>query len=104
MFNHPADTNGDGRVSDEKTKCIWNSREKNLMTKIYEIHSKKDGYGLSLFGMLLYPFIVVFYQIDKVRSHITNTWCDMAIQHTLYQFGIFNFFGTQFILTKIKFK
>ena len=25
------DTNGDGKVSDEDSKCIWNSREKNLM-------------------------------------------------------------------------
>ena len=33
-FNHPADTNGDGKVSDEDTICIWNSREKNLMTKM----------------------------------------------------------------------
>ena len=33
---HPiADTNGDGKVSKARIMiCIWNSREKNLMTKM----------------------------------------------------------------------
>ena len=38
------------------------------MTKINERYSKKDGHGLPLFGMLLYPFDCCFGKLIKLEQ------------------------------------
>ena len=57
--NHPADTNGDGKVSDEEHKMFLEFKRKELDDQDAMRDAQRKMAWFALFGMLLYPFAVV---------------------------------------------
>ena len=57
--NHPADTNGDGKVSDEEHKMFLEFKRKELDDQDAMRDAQRKMAWFALFGMLLYPFSVV---------------------------------------------
>ena len=57
--HHPADTNGDGKVSKEEEKMYLEFKRKELEDADARRDAMRQMAGFSLFGMLLYPFAVV---------------------------------------------
>ena len=58
-LNHPADTNGDGRVSDEEHKMYLEFKRKELDDQDAMRDAQRKMAWFALAGMLLYPFAVV---------------------------------------------
>ena len=56
---HPADTNGDGRVSDEEHRMYLEFKRKELDDQDAMRDAQRKMAWFALFGMLLYPFAVV---------------------------------------------
>jgi FtsH-binding integral membrane protein len=57
--HHPADSNGDGRVSDEEHKMYMEFKRKELEDADQRRDAMRNMAWFALFGMLLYPFAVV---------------------------------------------
>ena len=57
---HPADTNGDGRVTDEEHKMYLEFKRKELEDADAMRDAQRKMAWFALAGMLLYPFAVVF--------------------------------------------
>jgi uncharacterized protein (UPF0371 family) len=57
--HHPADTNGDGKVSKEEEKMYLEFKRKELEDADARRDAMRQMAWFSLFGMLLYPFAVV---------------------------------------------
>jgi len=57
--HHPADTNGDGRVSDAEEKMYLEFKRKELEDADAMRDAQRKMAWFALFGMLLYPFAVV---------------------------------------------
>ena len=56
---HPADTNGDGVVSEEEHKMYMEFKRKKLEDEDAMRDAQRNMTWFALFGMLLYPFAVV---------------------------------------------
>ena len=56
---HPADTNGDGKVSPEEEKMYLEFKRKELEDADAMRDAQRSMAWFALFGMLLYPFAVV---------------------------------------------
>ena len=56
---HPADTNGDGKVSKEEQELYLEFRRKELEDADAMRDAQRSMAWFALFGMLLYPFSVV---------------------------------------------
>ena len=56
---HPADTNGDGVVSEEEHKMYMEFKRKKLEDEDAMRDAQRQMTWFALFGMLLYPFAVV---------------------------------------------
>ncbi len=53
---HPADTNGDGKVSEEEHEMYMEFRRKELEDQDQQRDAIRSMAWFSLFGLLLYPF------------------------------------------------
>ena len=56
---HPADTNGDGVVSDEEQRLYMEFKRKELEDQDAMRDAQRKMTWFALFGLLLYPFAVV---------------------------------------------
>ena len=56
---HPADTNGDGHVSEEEHKMYLEFKRKKLEDEDAMRDAQRQMAWFALWGMLLYPFAVV---------------------------------------------
>ena len=56
---HPADTNGDGKVTDEEHKMYMELKRKELEDADAMRDAQRSMAWFALAGMLLYPFAVV---------------------------------------------
>ena len=56
---HPADTNGDGKVTNEEHKMYMEFKRKELEDADAMRDAQRKMAWFALFGMLLYPFAVV---------------------------------------------
>jgi hypothetical protein len=92
---HPADTNGDGRVSDEEHKMFLEFKRKELDDQDAMRDAQRKMAWFALFGMLLYPFAVVLANWIKLESAATILG-DMAATYFVSVAAIVAaFFGTQ---------
>ena len=69
--NHPADTNGDGKVSDEEHKMFLEFKRKELDDQDAMRDAQRKMAWFALFGMLLYPFAVVIASVTGVEQAST---------------------------------
>ena len=94
-LNHPADTNGDGRVSDEEHRMYLEFKRKELDDQDAMRDAQRKMAWFALFGMLLYPFAVVLANWIKLESAATILG-DMAATYFVSVAAIVAaFFGTQ---------
>ena len=64
--HHPADTNGDGKVSKEEQAMYLEFKRKELEDADQRRDAMRNMAWFALFGMLLYPFAVVLATIIGV--------------------------------------
>ena len=68
---HPADTNGDGKVSEEERQMYLEAKRKELDDADAMRDAQRNMAWFALGGMLLYPFAVVIAEViglDKASS------------------------------------
>ena len=65
---HPADTNGDGRVSKEEHDMYLEFKRKELDDQDAMRDAQRKMAWFALFGMLLYPFAVVIASVSGVEQ------------------------------------
>lgn len=93
--NHPADTNGDGKVSDEEHKMFLEFKRKELDDQDAMRDAQRKMAWFALFGMLLYPFAVVIANWIKLEQ-ASEILGDMAATYFVSVAAIVAaFFGTQ---------
>ena len=92
---HPADTNGDGKVSKEEHDMYLEFRRKELDDQDAMRDAQRKMAWFALFGMLLYPFAVVLANwigLDQASKILG----DMAATYFVSVAAIVAaFFGTQ---------
>ena len=92
---HPADTNGDGKVSNEEHKMYLEFKRKELDDQDAMRDAQRKMAWFALFGMLLYPFAVVLANWIKLES-AAQILGDMAATYFVSVAAIVAaFFGTQ---------
>ena len=93
--HHPADTNGDGKVSPKEQEMYMEFRRKELEDQDAMRDAQRKMAWFALGGMLLYPFAVVVASLvglDQAQS----TLGDMAPTYFVAVAGIVAaFFGAQ---------
>jgi len=99
---HPADTNGDGKVTDEEHKMYMEFKRKELEDADAMRDAQRKMAWFSLAGMLLYPAIVliaVWAGVDQAAKILG----DMAAVYFVSVAAIVAaFFGAQAMQTKPK--
>ena len=99
---HPADTNGDGKVSKEEEAMYLEFKRKELEDADAMRDAQRNMTWFALAGLLLYPFAVVMASLvglDQAQS----TLGDMAPTYFVAVAGIVAaFFGSQAISSKKK--
>jgi hypothetical protein len=92
---HPADTNGDGKISKEEEKMYLEFKRKELEDKDAMRDAQRRMAWFALIGMLLYPFAVVVASVSGVEQASTILG-DMAATYFVSVAAIVAaFFGTQ---------
>lgn len=100
--HHPADTNGDGKVSKEEEALYLEFRRKELEDADAMRDAQRTMAWFALFGMLLYPFAVVLATLLSLES-AAKILGDMAATYFVSVAAIVAaFFGAQAIGTKKK--
>jgi hypothetical protein len=100
--HHPADTNGDGKVSPEEQKMYLEFRRKELEDADAMRDAQRNMAWFALFGMLLYPFAVVLSVLIGLES-ASKILGDMAATYFVSVAAIVAaFFGAQSFSAKKK--
>jgi len=92
---HPADTNGDGKVSKEEERMYLEFRRKELEDMDAMRDAQRSMAWFALFGMLLYPFAVVLASLFGLEK-ASDILGDMAATYFVSVAAIVAaFFGAQ---------
>ena len=92
---HPADTNGDGKVSKEEHDMYLEFKRKELDDQDAMRDAQRKMAWFALFGMLLYPFAVIIANVVGLE-HASDILGDMAATYFVSVAAIVAaFFGTQ---------
>ena len=92
---HPADTNGDGKVTAEEEAMYLEFKRKELEDADAMRDAQRNMAWFALFGMLLYPFAVVLASLAGL-DEAQKTLGSMAPTYFVAVAGIVAaFFGTQ---------
>lgn len=93
--DHPADTNGDGKVTDEEHAMYLEFKRKELDDADAMRDAQRKMTWFALGGLLLYPFAVVIASLAGL-DQAQGTLGDMAPTYFVAVAGIVAaFFGTQ---------
>ena len=100
--HHPADTNGDGKVSDKEHEMYLEFKRKELEDADAMRDAQRTMAWYSLYGMLLYPFLVIMANLLGFES-AGKILGDMAGVYFIAVAGIVAaFFGAQAMTNKKK--
>ena len=100
--SHPADTNGDGKVSDKEHEMYMEFKRKELEDADAMRDAQRTMAWYSLYGMLLYPIAIVGATIAGLDQG-AKILGDMAGVYFIAVAGIVAaFFGAQAITNKKK--
>ena len=100
--SHPADTNGDGKVSDKEHEMYLEFKRKELEDADAMRDAQRTMAWYSLYGMLLYPFLVIMANLLGFES-AGKILGDMAGVYFIAVAGIVAaFFGAQAMTNKKK--
>ena len=100
--HHPADTNGDGKVSDEEHAMYMEFKRKELEDNDAMRDAQRSMTWFALFGLLLYPFAVVIASLIGL-DEAQKTLGSMAPTYFVAVAGIVAaFFGAQAYSKKSK--
>ena len=92
---HPADTNGDGKVSKEEEQMYLEFRRKELEDQDAMRDAQRNMTWFALGGLLLYPFAVVLADVIGL-DQASKILGDMAATYFVSVAGIVAaFFGAQ---------
>jgi hypothetical protein len=92
---HPADTNGDGKVSKAEEAMYLEFKRKELDDQDAMRDAQRKMAWFAMGGMLLYPFAVVLAEVVGM-SHASSILGDMAATYFVSVAAIVAaFFGTQ---------
>jgi len=92
---HPADTNGDGKVSNKEEELYLKFKEKELEDQDAMRDAQRKMAWFALGGMLLYPFAVVIAVLAGL-TQASEILGDMAATYFVAVAGIVAaFFGAQ---------
>ena len=92
---HPADSNGDGKVSDAEQEMYLEFKRKELEDNDAMRDAQRQMTWFALFGLLLYPFAVVLASLVGL-DEAQKTLGSMAPTYFVAVAGIVAaFFGTQ---------
>lgn len=99
---HPADTNGDGKVSKEEEQMYLEFKRKELEDQDAMRDAQRNMTWFALGGLLLYPFAVVLASLAGL-DQAQGTLGSMAPTYFVAVAGIVAaFFGTQAMSSKKK--